>query len=42
LLKAVIYGDADATYDTGTSEYILAKNGLPFLDRAFDLKNNYL
>ena len=39
LLKAVIYGDADATYDTGTSEYILAKNGLPFLDRAFDLKN---
>ena len=39
LLKAVIYGKADATYDTGTSEYILSKNGLPFLERAFHLKH---
>ena len=39
LLKAVIYGKADATYDTGSSEYILSRDGLPFLQRAFHLKN---
>ena len=39
LFEAVIYGKADATYDTGISEYILSKHGLPFLDRAFHLGN---
>ena len=39
LIKAVIYGKADATYDTGTAEYVTSTHGLPFLQRAFHLKN---
>ena len=37
MLKEVIYGEADATFGNGATEYIANKLGLPYLDFAFAL-----
>jgi polar amino acid transport system substrate-binding protein len=37
MLKEVIYGDADATFGNGATEYLANKLGLPYLDFAFGL-----
>jgi polar amino acid transport system substrate-binding protein len=36
-LKGVIYGEADATIGNGATEYMMAKEGLPYLTNAFAL-----
>jgi len=37
MLKEVIYGDADATSGNGATEYMMAKQGLPYMKNAFAL-----
>ena len=40
MLKEVIYGNADATFGNGATEYLLSQKGLPYMSNAFSLKNS--
>jgi polar amino acid transport system substrate-binding protein len=40
MLKEVIYGEADATAGNGATEYMMAKEGLPYMKNAFALNQS--
>jgi len=40
MLEEVIYGKADATFGNGSTEYMLTKLGLPYMDNAFALDDS--
>ncbi len=40
MLNEVIYGEADATFGNGATEYMLSQKGLPYMSRAFMLDNS--
>lgn len=37
VLKEVMYGEADATFGNGATEYLISKKGLPYMTNAFAL-----
>ena len=40
MLEEVIYGEADATFGNGATEYMLSKLGLPYMENAFVLNDS--
>ncbi len=40
MLEFVIYGKADATFGNGATEYLLMREGLPYLENAFKLNQH--
>ncbi len=40
MLEEVIYGEADATFGNGATEYMLSKLGLPYMENAFALNDS--
>lgn len=40
VLKEVMYGDADATFGNGATEYIITKKSLPYLTNAFSMNES--